>query len=71
MKKKRAIRKSDVLAYLAACDVISALSIEELLVLYYIINPEVPAETEKEKVAKVIAAAGLRLAGRKRSKIKK
>ena len=57
MAKKRISRKSDVLAYSAALDVLDSLDDAARLILYYIFKPNASAKSKREKDAKALAAA--------------
>ncbi len=70
MERKRTSRKSDVLAYSAALEVIDSLDEAGRLILYYIFKPNASAKTEKQKDAKKLAAAYFKQAIR-RSRSKK
>ena len=77
MVKAQTTRKSDIRpgladinSCLAVCDVLGSITSKECLILYYIINPDVPASNDMEKAAKKAAVAKVMRAA-KRSKSKK
>lgn len=70
MAKRQTGRKSDILAYSAALEVVDSLDEAGRLIMYYIFHPNASVKTEKEKGAKNLAAAYFKQAIR-RSRSKK
>lgn len=64
MAKVRTDRKSDVLAYSAALEVITSLDDAARLILYFIFHPNASVKSKREEYAKALAAAYFKQAAR-------